>query len=106
VTIDAIKKHLDLFPLYVVERTRTRRDLPNVMSFYIVVDGKPLRIDKEIILAINRYHPDDEPVKPFWVGTIDAVQIHDPYIKTLAGHMEDISEALFGDPAKLVWRVI
>ena len=103
-TIEEIKAHLssgDLHhTLYVVERQTSRRGIPNIVSFYIVVDGKPINLDAELVKLIG------EGARRIKVGRVLAASIHDPYMHTLEKHMEDLSSLLFTDPKKLVWQVI
>ena len=109
--IEAIRDHLQSEPLYVVERSTSRRGIPSIVSFYLILEeGEPypdsphtitlVNIDAELVKLIG------EGAKLIKVGRVLAASIHDPYLHTLEDHMEDLSLLLFNDPAKLTWRVI
>lgn len=109
--IAEIKEALAESPLYVVERQTSRRGIPNIVSFYLVVwkdklthsddiDYELVNIDAELVKVIG------EGAKLIKVGRVLAASIHDPYMHTLEEHMEDLSTVLFGDPKRLAWRVI
>lgn len=99
-TFEEMKDHLRTHTLYIVERSTSRTGLPNIASFYVMVDGVPLRIDNLIVMALGG---DTRLVK---VGRTLAASIHDPYLKTIEEHVADLSETLYDSSFKLDFVVI
>jgi hypothetical protein len=103
-TVEEVKAHLERGDvLYIVERATSRRGLPSVASFYLVVRGLLERIDPVIIYLLGGQRGQSTLLA---VGRIQAASIHNPYTYTVEQLLNNVSLALFGKPDNIAYKVI